>query len=329
MARLPIPGADDGTWGDVLNEFLSVEHNDDGTQKTLDIAKGGTGATDAAGARTNLELGTGATADSADLLDRANHTGTQAASTISDLDESVRDTVGASLVAGNGTLITPNDGANTIEIAQVTPSWLAPATSPSSLDDEFDGHTLDPKWTVAQDSGNVAATFDANHIVIRRSSGSAALVYALVQPVPSGSWIATVKVLNSNSSAGVYANTYLCISDDDDTTANVATVGLANGPTTSYINTNPFNNWAYAGDGVYENIRWLSSPMWFRFDYDGVTYRRLASTDGLTWNLVSVSAPGFTPTHVGIVGSIGGVPTYTLDYSCPVAFSQFKVQELP
>ena len=54
MARLPIPGSDDNTWGDVLNEFLSVEHNDDGTQKTLDIAKGGTGATDAATARTNL-----------------------------------------------------------------------------------------------------------------------------------------------------------------------------------------------------------------------------------------------------------------------------------
>jgi hypothetical protein len=44
MARLPTPGSDDGTWGDVLNEFLSVEHNDDGSQKTLDIAKGGTGA---------------------------------------------------------------------------------------------------------------------------------------------------------------------------------------------------------------------------------------------------------------------------------------------
>ena len=54
MARLPIPGSDDNTWGDVLNEFLSVEHNDDGTQKTLDIAKGGTGATDAATALSNL-----------------------------------------------------------------------------------------------------------------------------------------------------------------------------------------------------------------------------------------------------------------------------------
>ena len=31
--RLPVPGQDDGVWGDVLNEFLVVEHNGDGTLK--------------------------------------------------------------------------------------------------------------------------------------------------------------------------------------------------------------------------------------------------------------------------------------------------------
>ncbi|HKR81426.1 MAG TPA: glycosyl hydrolase family 28-related protein [Candidatus Saccharimonadales bacterium] len=34
MTRLPIPGADDDTWGTILNEFLSVEHNGDGTLKS-------------------------------------------------------------------------------------------------------------------------------------------------------------------------------------------------------------------------------------------------------------------------------------------------------
>ncbi len=32
-ARLPTPGQDDGTWGTILNDFLSVEHNPDGTLK--------------------------------------------------------------------------------------------------------------------------------------------------------------------------------------------------------------------------------------------------------------------------------------------------------
>ncbi len=33
MARLPVPGSDGGVWGQVLNEFLGVEHNADGTLK--------------------------------------------------------------------------------------------------------------------------------------------------------------------------------------------------------------------------------------------------------------------------------------------------------
>jgi lysophospholipase L1-like esterase len=33
MNRLPQPGGDDGLWGDILNDFLEVEHNADGTLK--------------------------------------------------------------------------------------------------------------------------------------------------------------------------------------------------------------------------------------------------------------------------------------------------------
>lgn len=35
MARLPVPGQDAGTWGGVLNEFLSVAHNPDGSLKAF------------------------------------------------------------------------------------------------------------------------------------------------------------------------------------------------------------------------------------------------------------------------------------------------------
>lgn len=54
--RLPVPGSDDDVWGDLLNEFLEVAHAADGELKTVAVDKGGTGATDAAGARTNLGL---------------------------------------------------------------------------------------------------------------------------------------------------------------------------------------------------------------------------------------------------------------------------------
>jgi len=35
MSRLPTPGSDNNVWGDLLNDFLSVEHNADGTLKSV------------------------------------------------------------------------------------------------------------------------------------------------------------------------------------------------------------------------------------------------------------------------------------------------------
>lgn len=50
MARLPIPGSDDGTWGTVLNGFLDVSHNADGSLQTSAIqASGGLTSTTNAG----------------------------------------------------------------------------------------------------------------------------------------------------------------------------------------------------------------------------------------------------------------------------------------
>jgi len=34
VARLPIPGSDSGAWGSILNDFLGVEHNSDGSLKS-------------------------------------------------------------------------------------------------------------------------------------------------------------------------------------------------------------------------------------------------------------------------------------------------------
>lgn len=33
MPRLPVPGSDDNQWGDILNDFLAVSHQSDGTLK--------------------------------------------------------------------------------------------------------------------------------------------------------------------------------------------------------------------------------------------------------------------------------------------------------
>jgi len=63
-------------------------------------------------------IATGATANDTDanLKNRANHTGTQTASTISDFSEAVDDRVGALLVAGTNVTLNYNDAANTLTI---------------------------------------------------------------------------------------------------------------------------------------------------------------------------------------------------------------------
>lgn len=77
MSRLPNIGGDKGNWGTILNDFLTVEHNADGTlKKAGDIAAANTNAdsralksanlsdlSSVASARTNLGLGTAATQD--------------------------------------------------------------------------------------------------------------------------------------------------------------------------------------------------------------------------------------------------------------------------
>lgn len=70
--------------------------------------------------RTKLDgIAPNATANQTDayLLDRANHTGTQASTTISDFAEAVQDVMGATLVQGANVTITYDDVANTITIA--------------------------------------------------------------------------------------------------------------------------------------------------------------------------------------------------------------------
>jgi hypothetical protein len=63
MSRLPIPGEDDDVWGDILNDFLEVSHNNDGTLQA--------GAIQSAGAVTNINgktaSGGALTLDASDL----------------------------------------------------------------------------------------------------------------------------------------------------------------------------------------------------------------------------------------------------------------------
>ncbi len=59
VSRLPQPGSDDGTWGEILNDYLSVAHNSDGTVKdgsvgTSSMQNGAVGTTQLADSAVTL-----------------------------------------------------------------------------------------------------------------------------------------------------------------------------------------------------------------------------------------------------------------------------------
>lgn len=116
MARLPSPGSDDGDWGDILNTYLLVAHNTDGTLRgtiteplTIDVQT-------AAQVPLTLEAAASQSADLLDIVDSNNApllwiTANGAAT----LTETLSITLGANAI---GLKITANSG-QTQDLLQV------------------------------------------------------------------------------------------------------------------------------------------------------------------------------------------------------------------
>jgi len=97
-ARLPVPGGDDGTWGQILNDFLSQSHNADGSLKQLSQLQ-----------IQNLTSDLGAKADVSALagkLDLAD-LDSQTARLVTDGSSAVTSSLKASFIGGNGFFFDP------------------------------------------------------------------------------------------------------------------------------------------------------------------------------------------------------------------------------
>lgn len=107
-------------------------------------------------------IATGATANAADafLLSRVNHTGTQTASTISDLSEAVDDRVAALLIQGANITLNYNDTANTLTISAVAATSVAWGAITGTLSSQVDLQTaLNGKQAAATVLTNTTASF--------------------------------------------------------------------------------------------------------------------------------------------------------------------------
>ena len=79
MARLPVPGGDDGSWGQVLNDFLVVAHDTDGTLKSSAVTNAGAAADTAVVHNTGAETVAGTKTFSASPVVPTPTLGSQAA----------------------------------------------------------------------------------------------------------------------------------------------------------------------------------------------------------------------------------------------------------
>lgn len=85
MSRLPVVGNDDDTWGTILNDYLGVEHNADGTQKQLtgdDIENTPSGSITGTDVQTAINQLDTNKADAGDLLSPDGATLEQSGSTL-------------------------------------------------------------------------------------------------------------------------------------------------------------------------------------------------------------------------------------------------------
>lgn len=120
MSRLPVPGSDSGTWGTILNDFLSVELNSDGTLKKSSLITGAEQAANKGVANGYAPLGSNSKVPAANLpLTIAPVALTDAATIATDasLGNHFRVTLGGNRTLGNPT--NPTDGQKVLwEIIQ-------------------------------------------------------------------------------------------------------------------------------------------------------------------------------------------------------------------
>jgi hypothetical protein len=187
MARLPQPGGDTGQWGDILNDFLLVEHNADGSLKH-------SGET---------PTGAQAKADAAQAyaIQRGHHTGTQTASTISDFNSAVSS-------AGTG-VFQPLDSDLTAIAALATTTFgrslltAADAAAARTLIDSQQNNTLNVELGYAERTTNDTSTNTSfGGAASNKITGLTVTVTGTGRPVEIELFIASVQHSTINSYVG-------------------------------------------------------------------------------------------------------------------------------
>lgn len=151
MARLPIPGGDDNSWGQVLNDFLTVSHASDGTLKNGAVTDAGAASDSAVVHNTGSETVAGTKTFSASPVVPTPSLGSQAA------NKAYVDSV-----AGAGA---PDATTSTKGIVQLSGDLGGTASSPTVP-------ALANKQPLNSDLTTIASLSPTNDDILQRKSGA-------------------------------------------------------------------------------------------------------------------------------------------------------------
>ena len=185
----------------------------------------------------------------------------------------------------------------------------APPEVPYSLDDEFNGTSLDPRWTAhngGSGTGVMTTSVARGHLVmtLQKNAGHQAFVY---REVPEGEWAAWVKIgyggpesqdNNNTFSAGLIVGEDL--SNDATTRYTIQLSDVANALSLVGMVT-----WSSdtAITTTHRTVPWFGLGAYLRIGYrpSDTTLFGHFSGDGVGWQrLFSLSVPTHVPKHVGL-----------------------------
>lgn len=186
----------------------------------------------------------------------------------------------------------------------------APPSVANAMDDEFDGVSLDARWSWANQSTSSYALGDMVSLLTINGVNNAEY-RCLAQAVPVGSWIATTKVhFGGNFWADAYAALVILPATDGGIEA--LAIGKDGTNAETKVRAERWTNWTTFGE-ERKGITYGPTHVYFRIYWDATASKAKfsLSSDGVAWaDLINWTTLSITPGRVGVAVRGTALPQY-------------------